>query len=317
MIFEDSRGHLWFGTNQYGVMHFSGDTLRCIDEKDGLGGGRITEIIEDDQGRVWIGTAGGLSMYDGKSFINYNEDHGLANSEVWSVLIDRNGLFWIGTHEGVYRYNGNSFSQFSLPEMSVPDTNTILSYNRISSIEEDINGTIWFGTDGFGICLYHGQDVRDLPSKFSHLTTTSGLPDNNIADIMEDAQGDLWIGTMFGGVCRISLREQLKKARSFEYTNFTSRGDINGVEVGALYEDKKGNIWFAAEHEGVFVYDGTNFTRYNNAHGLNSNGILDILIDSKQRHWLGGWGGLFRMFPNRNGNLFESVTLDGPWEASD
>ncbi len=293
-IFQDKKRNLWLGTNVYGLMRFNGDTLEYFSEKDGIGNGRITGIVEDKEGILWFGTASGLSKFDGKTFTNFAEEDGLVHSEIWSLTLDSKGIFWIGTTEGAYRFDGEKFTSFSIPKAKVKDAVTVYSFNRVSSILEDKNGTLWFGTDGYGICKYDGET-------FTHITKDDGLPGNNISDLMEDNNGNIWIGTMFGGV---------SKYDGMSFTNFTQDGIITGVEVGGFFEDSSGNIWFAAENHGVYRYDGKSFTNFNMKDGLNTNGVLSIFEDKEKRFWFGGWGGLFRFY----GTSFFSVTRDGPWE---
>jgi len=71
-IFQDKNGDLWFGTNVYGLMRYNGDTLEYFSDKEGLPGGRITGIVEDEKGNIWFGSYGGLTKYDGKSFTNFS-----------------------------------------------------------------------------------------------------------------------------------------------------------------------------------------------------------------------------------------------------
>ena len=351
-IFQDKRGDLWFGTNVYGLMHYGAslndpvgrrDTLEYFSEKDGLGGGRITGIVEDKEGNVWFGTYGGLTRYDpsaslrtdGKSFTNFTEKDGLLNNEIWSLIIDSNGIFWIGTNEGVSRFDGKTFTDFIIPKAQVKDTTTIYSYDRITSIAEDINGKLWFGTDGFGICIYDPLASPGQGGKtFTNITVENGLPDNTIHELMSDTKGNIWIGTFFGGVSKYDARlnDEVGQARlndevgqGTKFTNFTKDGVISGVEVSGFYEDKKGNIWFAAENNGVYHYDaglpvgvgkGKSFTNLYTEDGLITSGILSIFEDKEGRFWFGGWGGLFRYDPSAEragGKSFYSVTKDGPW----
>jgi ligand-binding sensor domain-containing protein len=293
-IFQDKKGDLWFGTNVYGVMRFNGDTLVYFDEKDGIGNGRITGILEDIEGMLWFGTASGLSKFDGTTFTNFSKEDGLLHSEIWSLTLDSKGIFWIGTTEGVYRFDGEKFTPFSIPKADIKDAVTVYSFGRISSILKDKQGVLWFGTDGYGISKYDGRT-------FTHITKEDGLPGNNISDLMEDKNGNIWIGTMFGGV---------SKYDGTSFTNFTQDGIITGVETGGFFEDTSGNIWFAAENHGVYKYDGSSFTKFNKEDGLNTNGVLSIFKDKEGRFWFGGWGGLFRF----DGKSFTSVTRDGPWE---
>ncbi len=293
-IYQDHRGHLWFGTNVYDLMRYDGDTLVVFSERDGVGAGRITSITEDRDGQVWFGSYQGLTRFDGQSFSRFPAEEGTAPLDVWSVLIDRKQNFWIGTIDGVLRFDGQDFTPFPLPKAQVEDTTSILSYDRVTSILEDRNGTLWFGTDGFGICQFDGRS-------FSHLTMQNGLCDNNITSLLEDQQGNIWIGTMFGGISRYNGQT---------FTHFTREGQVKGEEVYSIYEDAKGNIWFPAEGHGVYRYDGTSFTNFHTQNGLVTDGIQCIYEDREGRLWLGGWGGLFRY----DGQSFFSVTKEGPWK---
>ncbi len=309
-IFQDKRGNLWFGTNVYDLMRYNRDTLEYFTEKDGLGGGRITGFVEDDKGNVWIGTYAGLTKFDGKSFTTYTEKDGLLNKEIWSLIIDSKGIFWIGTNEGVCYFDGEKFTTFPIPKAQVKDTTTVYSYDRITSIIEDNKANLWFSTDGFGICIYNPKaEPGESDKTFTLITKEDGLPDNTIHDMMEDSNGNIWIGTFFGGVSMFNGKT---------FTNFTTDGIINGVEVSGFFEDSNGDIWFAAENFGVYCYDGTSFTNYYTDDGLITNGILCIYRDKERRFWFGGWGGLFRYDPSaslRSGEeAFISVTKEGPWK---
>jgi len=293
-IFQDSKGNLWFGTNVYGLMRYNGDSLEYFDNFPGLAAGRITGIVEDKFSNLWIAAYGGLSKYDGKTFTLFNEKDGLLNNEIWSLLIDSNNIIWIGTNDGVSRFDGKKFTTFLLPKIQVTDTTTIYSLNRITSIVEDHNGNLWFGTDGFGIYRYNGET-------FTNFTKEDGLADNVIYELKVDSKGNIWIGTFFGGV---SLFDGTK------FINFTLEGKLSGVEVCGFYEDKYENIWFAVENKGVYRYDGKTFTNFHKDEGLITNGILCIFEDKEGRFWFGGWGGLFRY----DGKSFTPVTKDGPWD---
>ncbi|MCI4669568.1 MAG: hypothetical protein MRZ79_15645 [Bacteroidia bacterium] len=293
-ILQDSKGNLWFGTNVYDIMLYDGDSLTYLTEKDGIGGGRTTAIIEDQDGNVWFGMYQGLSKYDGKSFSNYSTEDGLIDDEIWSLIQAQNGDFWIGTTRGVSRFDGEKFTNFPFQKATVADTNTIYAHDRITDIMEDKDGKLWFGTDGFGISIYDGKG-------FSFLTKENGLPDNNISKLYQDQSGKIWIGTMFGGLSRFDGKA---------FTNFTLEGKLEGVEVSNIYGDPEGDIWIAIENSGVYRYDGKAFTNYYKDHNLPTNGILCMYKDQEERFWFGGWGGLFR-FENEQ---FVSVTREGPWE---
>ncbi len=294
-IFQDKNGNLWFATNHYGVMRYDGNTLEYFSEEDGFGAGRVNDIVEDDSGNVWFTTYGGLTKYDGESFTNHNVRVGAINNDLWSITIDNKGTFWIGSTEGAIKFDGETFTPYPIPKAEVKNATPMLSPDRITSILEDKNGILWFGTDGYGISKYDGKS-------FVHLTKANGLPDNNVHDIMEDSKGNIWIGTMYGGVSKYDGKS---------FSNFTKNGTIQGNEAGGFHEDRIGNIWFAAENVGVYKYDGKSFTNFHSKEKdeVDINGILSIFEDKEGRFWLGGWKGLFRY----DGKSFHNITKDGPW----
>lgn len=296
IIFEDSAGNIWFGTNVFGLMRYNGEVLEYFNKENGYDFGRVTGIIQDKDGAIWIAGSTGLHKYEDGVFTNYTEGDGLLNNELWSLKLANNGKLWIGTNEGVCTFDGSTFSTFPIPFTDYKHPESIYSYTRIVDIEEDQNGNMWFGTDGQGLFKYDGKE-------FLTFTTEKGLNDDIISELFIDTKGVLWVGTYFGG---------LSSFDGNQFTNYTKNGLVKGNEVGSFFEDKDTNLWFAAENYGVYKYDRATdtFTNFNKEDGLNTNGILAIYKDQKNRFWFGGWGGLFRF----DGKEFTSVTKDGPWE---
>jgi len=70
------------------------------------------------------------------------------------------------------------------------------TYGAISSIGEDANGFIWFGTS-HGLYRYNTVDVQKFINNPLDSTT---IPNNSIRSIFCDSSGNLWIGTA-RGVC--------------------------------------------------------------------------------------------------------------------
>jgi ligand-binding sensor domain-containing protein len=293
-IFQDSKGNLWFGTNNYEVMRYDGNSLKYFTESDGLNNGRITGIVEDSLGNIWFGTYLGLTKFDGLTFTTLTKEDGLLNNEIWNLIIDKNGLFWIGTNEGLCTFDGSNFEIITFQKATINSPKTIYSNTRISGLVEDHDGNIWFGTDGFGVYKYNGLT-------FKSFTTENGLCDNVIGDLFIDNNGYLWIGTFWGGV---------SKYDGETFHNYTYQGEVEGTEVGAFFGDSNGDVWFAVENFGVYKHNGESFTNYNETNGLNTNAILSIYKDKDDRFWFGGWGGLFRF----DGVNFVSISENGPWK---
>jgi len=314
---QDQSGTLWFGTNHYGLIRYANDTLEYLADSAGITTGRINGIKEGADGILWVATDGeGLFKYDPSTrysarhgFSQLSTKDGLPQNEIWSMTMGRDGVLWIGTMNGLCAYDGRTFTTIELPATTAVDSLIQLAPTRIMCILEDSQGRIWFGRDGDGLFLFDAKETGS-PRTFKHYTVQDGLPDNSVTGIMEDSKGRLWIGTNFSGVSLFDPSAVAEKGTK-AFTNFTKDGVIEGIEAGAFYEDRSGHIWFAAEHHGVYRYDGTSFTNYGIKDGLSSGGIITMMEDREGRFWFGGLGGLFRF--DRRTSRFTPVGKQGPW----
>lgn len=103
VIFEDSKGMLWFG-GYGGLSKFENGQFTNYTTKDGLAGNYLRTIYEDAEGALWLGTYDeGMSRFKDGKFVNYREETGLYNSGVFAIEEDSAGYFWISSNRGIYR----------------------------------------------------------------------------------------------------------------------------------------------------------------------------------------------------------------------
>ena len=299
-IFQDKNGDFWFGTNNYGAVHFNGDSLSYFSVEQGFEGRQITGITEDLEKNIWFATNHGVVKYDWsttengeKLFINYPVEE-YVRTRSWSILSDSKGNIWSGTETGVFHFNGTNWESFELPYSEKQGSLGLLTSIRIFSISEDENGNIWFGTDGNGAIKYNGES-------FIQYTVKDGLADNSVFRIIEDRNGNIWLGTWNGG---------LSNFNGETFTNYTEKDSIGNNEVVIVYEDNQGNIWLSSEGFGVYHFDGKSFSNYSKKQGLDVMAVQTIYEDQEGRLWVGGGGGLFR-FDEKS---FINVTKNGPWK---
>ena len=121
---------------------------------EGLSQAVVTDVAQDQNGFMWIGTQEGLNRFDGYGFEVFRHDpqipSSLSHDWVRALLIDSHGVLWVGTEDGgLNRFNegDKTFSHCS-NEPSDPDS---LSHDRVRAIVEDIDGALWVGTDGGGL----------------------------------------------------------------------------------------------------------------------------------------------------------------------
>lgn len=291
-VFQDSKGNLWFGT-QNGAFRYDGESLSHMDSiKDEFGRGVcITAITEDKDGRIWLGHSGGISAFDGESTSNYYERDGLINNDVWSIAMDKNNHVWIGTIEGVCTFDGSQFTAFEIPEGKIDTTRGVSSTKMIHNIMEDSRGRMWFSTNG-GVYIKDNNELR-------HIAERDGLKTSFVNQVLEDKNGSFWISTSKG---------------LFHYTDKTLTNITEGITTdfkgtGSILQDSKGNIWFNSNLRDIYCINEGNFTKYRIAAGNYTPAPFHLYEDQQQRLWFVGFGGAYRY----ENDTFINITMDGPF----
>lgn len=74
MLHEDRSGTLWVGLSAVGLCSRSGAGLKCYNADDGEGIRVVFCMLDDDAGRLWMGTGAGLYRYEGERFVNVTKE---------------------------------------------------------------------------------------------------------------------------------------------------------------------------------------------------------------------------------------------------
>ncbi|MBM3210979.1 hypothetical protein FJZ33_02080, partial [Candidatus Poribacteria bacterium] len=247
---------------------FKKGTWRNYTSLDGLINDTTRSICQDSNGYIWFGTSGGVSRYDGKTFVNYTMQEGLAGEIVKAVHESSDGLLWFGTSGGVSVYDGKSFRNLT--------TEDGLASNQVNAIHQCSDGIMWFGTSG-GASRYDGKE-------FINFTTKDGLASNHVNKVYSDRSGVLWFGTED---CGISLYD------GKEFVSFTTQDGLPSNDVSSICQDSEGKIWFGTA-EGVSCFDGIKFVNFTKKDGLIDNITRCIYCDTDDVLWFGTHEGVSR-----------------------
>jgi len=80
--------------------------LEQLSVEQGLSQSSVTNILQDDEGFIWISTNNGLNVYDGYNFRTLPGPIGnFDNVGFYKLLQDSEGLLWINSDKGLYTYN--------------------------------------------------------------------------------------------------------------------------------------------------------------------------------------------------------------------
>ncbi len=270
-IFQDSKGYLWFATQEGGISRFNGKDFKNFTKKEGLVGNDITCINEDKTGNIWIGTtADGISKFDGIKFQNYTINEGLTNNSVYSIYCDNKNNIWFGTRGGgISVFDGKKFKKIT--------TTDGLSSNTVYAIAQDKKDNYWFALEN-GIAKYDGNQVTNYDK-------IPAINNRTFFSILSDSKGNIWFGSVSGIV----------KFNGTHFSEVEIPAEVSKDFIGSITEDKHGNIWFATEH-GTLKFDGTNYILFNEKKGLSSNGVLSITTDYEGNVWMGTQTGGANLF---------------------
>ena len=285
VLLQDRKGHIWTGS-QLAVSRYDGKDWTIFRPEDGLAHSWIQSILEDREGAIWIGTAGGgVSRYDGKGWTTFTEEDGLASNRasLGNSIQDQEGNIWICTAGGgVSRYDGEGWTTLTEKDG--------LANGEVWGIVQDRDGYLWFGTAS-GLSRY---DPESGGSPFTTFTTADGLTSPWILSLFLDREGNLWAGTL-AGVTRYELSSSSGEDKP-RFTTFSTEDGLVSSSVWSIFQDRNGHMWFGTD-SGVSRYDGQVFQAMTDLDGLGGSSVLAILQDREGYMWFATDNGATRFRP--------------------
>lgn len=290
-IIQDKTGYLWFGTAD-GLNRFDGYTFKVYkrnpSDSNTFNGKIIHTLLCDSKNRIWIGTRGGIDIYDtGLKQFNHitstsNHNKTLPNDYINALLESSDGNIWIGTAAGlaIYYPSGDSISTKLVRNW--PD-------KSVTALYQDSRKDIWIGGKG-GVFRYtaSGRAVD-----FFHLPPyTSVLPEQSaVKCITETADGGMLIGTQGYGLFLLSKESGM-------FSEFIPPGTVDEKDnsISSLLREGSGNIWIGTS-KGLTVYNEnskqTRLFRSNPAdqYSISAGFVSSLNIDSTGQLWIGTDGG--------------------------
>ncbi|MDL2309742.1 hybrid sensor histidine kinase/response regulator, partial [Parabacteroides sp. OttesenSCG-928-B22] len=108
----------------------------------------VTDICQDKDGFIWIGTASGLNRFDGWNFTRYyhseKDTTSLLSNYVFSLYVDQQETMWVGTNKGLQRFlpSEETFRSVLFPNNYQPSVECLI---------ERHNGELWAISSGGGV----------------------------------------------------------------------------------------------------------------------------------------------------------------------
>ncbi len=247
-LFEDSKGRIWVGTNDNGVVVIDNEETVHFTYKDGLPSSSIRTFAEDPSGNIFIGTTAGIAYADAQLNMHTLYDERLSGKRVLKLMADKDGLIYGQTTSG---------SLFSIENAQISEyyENTDLGIEKVNTllIDPENNDKLYIGTSSGQI--YYGSFGDDV----SKLRKISSEPLDKI-QWLEYACGKVWVASR-------SLIGYLDENKELHFVNFPELQSLNN-SIEMLTQDYQGNIWLASSTQGVVKIVSNNFTDISSLAGI-------------------------------------------------
>jgi signal transduction histidine kinase/ligand-binding sensor domain-containing protein len=253
-------GSLWIGTAK-GLARWKGNRLTSYRE---LAGRRISKILEDHSGVVWVagmGAPAGPLCAIRVSGVQCGGDGDFGSNVV--SLYEYQGGVWAGTSRALWRWKPDPPQFYPVPG----------SEGAISDLIEGDNGALWMATNK-ALLQWAGGKIEPAPVPSAAQT--------GIHRMLLDRDGGMWIGTIDQGLVH------LHQGRT---DVFGTADGLSGYRVEALFEDREGDVWAATE-EGLDRFHDLAAATISIRQGLPGGSPGGIVASQDGSIWLGTNNGL-------------------------
>ena len=235
-LFEDSKGRIWVGTNDNGVVVIDGDTSIHLTYEDGLPSSSIRVFAEDKYGDVYIATTAGVCYADSSMKIHIIDDSRINEERILKLECDLAGRIFGQTSNGII---------FSIYEHKVTDVyrSEELGDEKITTILADPlrSGKLYFGTEGSAV--YYGR----FGDSFDNMERIDTAPVKNIHWLSYDC-GRIWV----------SSTTALGYIDVYDKFHLVSNLPMDSA-IEMTTSDYQGNLWVASSTQGVMKIVTNNF----------------------------------------------------------
>jgi len=319
-IEQDERGYIWIATasglNRYDGYEFI-VFVNQINDSLSISSNEITALCEDKEGYLWIGTSKGvLDKFDPQT--GYFTHFDIASSSDWysstaeefsnyplsfsrnykssitTITEDNKGNLWIGTWgKGIVKFNPKSGNKKYYYHFE--NQKNSLSSNKIIELIIDRDNILWVGTFGGGLNRIMNDQEEVLIENYK--INSEYLFGNRITSLYEDSDFDIWVGSYAGGLSKIKKEEKLLTPNEFSENNSTNAfGSLQidkNINVMAITEDFKSNIWIGTYGDGLYKYSKNSglmqqfLADPSDPNSLSDNELQSLFVDRSGIVWIG------------------------------
>jgi len=239
---------IWVGTSSGGLNLFNrkDNTFSALkhnpNDKKSISSNRVSAILKDKYGNLWVGTDKGLNKYDysRKNFTRFLHDplspSSISDNRVNILYQDRNGELWVGTENGGLNKYDRLKNQFTSYQKQAGNPKG-LTDNQVRAVLQDHTGTFWVGTLS-GLNIFNPTN-EEFTQFFNNPKDSNSISSDRVLSIYEDKSNRIWVATVEG----INLYDRANN--KFIRYNRKHHGFPNNITY-CFVEDDSGNLWISS-----------------------------------------------------------------------
>ncbi|HEV2437742.1 MAG TPA: two-component regulator propeller domain-containing protein [Verrucomicrobiae bacterium] len=307
--------------------------VRSWQAEQGLPQNKVTAIVQDHDGYLWVGTYSGLARFDGVRFTTFDENNtpALRSSRITSLFETADGVLWIGDESG-------QITQYKDGQFKAVDFHPAWSGGKIYDITSDGSGDVWLLNES-------GQLARVSDRRV--LTPEAGAV-AKLVDMARSTEGKIWvaregrvsvldqgrlyalhlawansgaypyvqgIGASRDGGLWVASDGRIRKWKGDQWVEDLGNAPWGVSPVTRLLETRNGVLAAGTADGGLFLmFPGQNEKplHFDHASGFPSDWITSLYEDREGNLWVGtGGGGLVILRPNN----IETVSPPDQWQG--
>lgn len=272
-------GSIWIGTINGGVCRYRQGAITTVLPGRDIQERNISDLWEDDRGRLWCGTAHGLGRIEGDT-VRY-----IVRGRSGLRFAAAGGLLFVAFENGVFSIRGDTLA--SVRGLDDGDVNPTV-------LVADGPGSLWIGTkDG---SVIHWVD--------SAIVSRVRLSEPVWSLSFEDKH-TLWaMGNTL--LTRIPITDT---------SSVVTYGPSEGVSAtfsGPVFVDRESNVWFGSWFNGLWKLPREKYFSIQTATGKESSYNGFAVSNRMDRFWLATIKGTMEVFPGRGGRwtLHHQTSID-------
>ncbi len=292
--FKDSRGFLWVGTENNGLLRYDGKKIKTFQGGNTsvtvITANYVNTICEDKNGWIWISTGEGLYHLDPVTELSEHYTHddkdetSIGSNDKPKPFVDSEGRVWVTSTNGLQQFNPviKKFIHYSSPPITNPAWQS--QAKNVGIMMEDSRHRLW-AASAYG--LYLADTIsHSLKAYFTGIYSW-------VSGIVEDEKQEIWVSFWGAGIkmfdpvtghfkdvykpsgiarCLNKWRDENNKQwLCFEDNSFIlidpvtkkykpyppgiiKTNSLKGIAVSCIYTDNENRIWICT-NTGVQVVD--------------------------------------------------------------